>query len=137
MRILGWSLGYWFVCIMAIAVLTLDVPPSIFGAHVAIYASLCLVIYAIGLFLFVYLPFRRRKQEEEDEKIRLEKEINIKRFTREKFLRQKYRTLKLDELIVAKDINIEDKLILLEAVHGYTPEKAKKLLAGSDNKEKK
>lgn len=137
MRILGWSLGYWFVCIMAIAVLTLDVPPSILAAHVVIYAALCSVVYAIGLLLFVYLPFRKRKEEEENEKIRLEKERNIKRFAREKFLKQKYRTLKLEELLVDKDINIEDKMILLETAHGYSPDEAKKLLAESDNKEKK
>lgn len=136
MKALGWSLAYWFIWIVAVAFFTLEVPSSILMAHMVIYGILGLVLYAGGLFFFIYLPFQNRKKYEKEEKIRLTTEENIKRFERERFLKQKYRTLRFEELVSDKDINKEDKLILLEVMHGYTVDQARKLLKEADSKEK-
>ena len=100
------------------------------------------IIYSvIGVVLSILIPipinrYLDAKAQKEHEEQHM-KENNKEKFLKVKSLKEKYRYKKLgiEEIISDKDINRHDKLILLEAIHGCTPDKACELLGAAAEKE--
>ena len=87
-------------------------------------------MYIGVLFLFSYISAQRYKALEKEREALLTREENEMKFSREMALKQKYRYKKLDVKGIIADTEIDhfDKLILLEVLHGYAPDKARELL---------
>lgn len=135
MNVILGSFLYVVICFITIVVLTREAPFSVLPRLITTYAIIGAIVYFLGLFFLFYVPMRIQKKKEEEEKLQRMRKVNRERFARGKHLREKYRKLSLDELIRDAEIIKSDKLILLEMLHGYTPEEAIKLLEAGMKKD--
>lgn len=130
MNVIGLSLLFWLIWFVIVFVHIQDVPLSIFLPFILIYIIGGVILYIGVLFLFVYIPAQRYKALEKEREALLTREENEMKFSRAKALKEKYRYKKLDVKGIIADTGIDhlDKLILLEVLYGYTPDKALELL---------
>lgn len=131
MKVLRWSILYWLGCSFVIVMLTYDMPATILMPHLVIYALGGVGLYAIGMFVFILMPFQIKKREGRKERKQREQEECKREFEKVQYLKQKYRTMKLEELVADHGIDVCDKALLLEYVYGYSPQKVKDLLKDS------
>ena len=120
-------------CSFIIVMLIYDMPATILMPHLVIYTIGAICVYAVGmlLFIFMFIPFQAKKREGLQEKKQREQERCKREFEKAQYLKQKYRTMKIEELIADREIDVCDKALLLEYVYGYNSEKTKELLKGS------
>jgi len=132
-----YSIFYWLIWLvfMPVVIKYASLGKELLG--VVIYAFLGLALYfTLPVITDISLSKIERKRFE----LRKTRECERKRFLKEQQLRKKYRyiKLKIKEDIINSNIDKNDKVFLLEAIHGCAPDEARRLVEAAEiQKDKK
>lgn len=110
--------------------------PFLLKSIPARWGIICIITYpliGVGFYFLIPLVFSAYFDKVEEKRFKGQQAVeqNKKQFFKEQYLRKKYRYIKLDnkdKIINSNEIEKEDKALILEIIHGCTPEEISKLL---------